>query len=316
MEYLYVLLGFALLIGSGKYLVDGSVSLAQHFRISTLVIGVTVVAFGTSAPELLVSIQAALKGYPEMSAGNVIGSNISNIGLVLAVTAMILPLRINRNSVLIDWPVMMAVSILFYLLVLNQRLGRLEGLIFMVLLIAYVIVSLSLSRRKMRSEGIVHPVPARGIGVAVILVVASSAGLVAGSSLLVDNAAIIARDFGISERAISITLLAIGTSLPELVTSVMAALQKEPDISVGNIIGSNIFNILSVLGLTAIISPLHISRTMVRIDTLWMMAFAALLFVLMLPLKNSRLGRLDGLILLLAYVFYIYLVFRTGFNTH
>ena len=153
MEYLYALLGFALLIGSGKYLVRGSVSIAQHFNISTLVIGVTVVAFGTSAPELLVSVQAALKGYPEMSVGNVVGSNISNIALVLAITAVILPIKVSRNSVIIDWPVMMGVSLLFYILSRNRWLGRTEGFIFMILLVAYVIFSLKLSRRQMNTNG-------------------------------------------------------------------------------------------------------------------------------------------------------------------
>ncbi len=312
MEYLYALLGFALLIGSGKYLVRGSVSLAQHFKISTLVIGVTVVAFGTSAPELLVSIQAALKGYPEMSVGNVVGSNISNIGLVLAITAIILPLRVNRNSILIDWPVMMAVSILFYLIVRNHILSRPEGLVFFLLLVVYVVFSLRMSRKQMRTSGKIRPKPDMGIPFSLFLVIASCAGLVAGSSLLVNNAAILARDFGISERVISITMLAIGTSTPELVTSVMAAIQKEPDISVGNIIGSNIFNILSVLGITAIIKPIRLSAVMVNVDILWMMAITVLLAVLLIPFRKPRLSRVDGFILLFVYVVYIYLVIHKG----
>ncbi len=312
MEYLYALLGFALLIGSGKYLVRGSVSLAQQFKISTLVIGVTVVAFGTSAPELLVSIQAALKGYPEMSVGNVVGSNISNIGLVLAITAIILPLKVNRNSILVDWPVMMAVSILFYLIVRNQTLSRPEGLVLFLLLVVYVVFSLRMSRIQMRTNGKIQPKPDLGIPFSLFLVIASCAGLVAGSSLLVNNAVILARDFGVSERVISITMLAIGTSTPELVTSVMAAVQKEPDISVGNIIGSNIFNILSVLGITAIIKPIRLSTVMVNVDILWMMAITVLFAVLLIPFRKPRLSRVDGFILLFVYVVYIYLVIHKG----
>ncbi len=312
MEYLYALLGFVLLIGSGKYLVRGSVSLAQHFKISSLVIGVTVVAFGTSAPELLVSVQAALKGHPEMSMGNVIGSNISNIGLVLAVSAIILPLQIHRNSIRIDWPVMMGVSLLFWVFIRNLRLSRAEGIILISLLAAYIVFSIRMSGKRAGPHDIFHPSPTMGMPVTLILIIVSCAGLIAGSHLLIVNAVVIARDFGISERVISITMLAVGTSMPELATSVMAAVQKEPDISVGNVLGSNIFNILSVLGITAMIKPIGISAAMAGMDVLWMIGISFLLFLLFLPLKNPRLGRTGALVLLLVYVFYIYLVIDMG----
>jgi cation:H+ antiporter len=312
MEYLLALLGFVLLLGSGKYLVKGSVSLARHLRISSLVIGVTVVAFGTSAPELLVSLQAALKGHPEMAVGNVVGSNISNIGLVLGITALILPIRVNRVSITIDWPVMMAVSILFFLLVRNFELGRMEGLIFIVLLTGYVVFSLWLSRRHVKSGRLEIKDPSLTIPVSLLLITGSCLGLVIGSNLLIDNAVYIARVFGISERAISITMLAIGTSTPELVTSVMAAIQKETDISVGNILGSNIFNILSVLGITAVVKPVGLTPVMVNVDIVWMLAISVLLFILWLPLKKGLLNRFDGVVLLLVYVFYIYRVIRLG----
>ena len=312
MEYLLALLGFILLLGSGKYLVSGSVSLARHLKISPLVIGVTVVAFGTSAPELLVSLQAGLKGYPEMAVGNVVGSNISNIALVLGITILILPLRVNRISSIIDWPVMMVVSILFYILVRNHQLGRMEGIIFVFLLVVYVIFSLWLSRRQVNSGKTEIKAPPLGIPVSLLLIAGSCTGLVIGSNLLIDNAVFIARDFGISERAISITMLAIGTSMPELVTSVMAAIQKETDISVGNILGSNIFNILSVLGITAIVKPIQLTPIMVSVDIPWMLAVSVLLFLLLLPLKKGLLSRFDGTVLLLVYVFYIYRVIQTG----
>ncbi len=312
MEYLLAVLGFALLVGSGKYLVMGSVSLANHYKLSTLVIGVTVVAFGTSAPELFVSLQAALKGFPEMSVGNVVGSNISNIGLVLAITVIILPIRVNRISITSDWPVMMLVSLLFFVLVQNKWLGRIEGFIFVLFLISYVVYSLRISRKQQKSGDRDIPAPKISVTAAIFLILASCAGLVGGSNLLVENAALIARNFGISERAISITMLAIGTSMPELVTSVMAAIQKETDISVGNIIGSNIFNILSVLGITAMIKPIRLSPMMVNIDIPWMLAISFLLFLLLIPLKKGVLSRLDGVVLILVYVFYIYRVLHVG----
>ncbi|HYW96817.1 MAG TPA: sodium:calcium antiporter, partial [Bacteroidales bacterium] len=196
--------------------------------------------------------------------------------------------------------------------VFNHRLGRVESLVLLTLLFVCVIFSLYISRKQMKANREDIPAPRMKISVSVILIVLSSAGLVAGSDLLVKNAAVIAHEFGISERAISITLLAVGTSLPELVTSVMAAIQKETDISVGNIIGSNIFNILSVLGITAMIKPIHISQIMVNMDILWMLGISLLLFLLLIPLRKAILSRFDGLILLLIYVFYIYLVFRVG----
>ncbi len=311
MEYFLALTGFILLIFSGKYLVKGSVSLARYFGLSTLVIGVTVVAFGTSAPELIVSFQAAMKGHPEISLGNVIGSNISNIALILGLTAMILPIPVQRNSVRIDWPVMMITSLLFYVLVLNNELGRLEGLILNTALVGFVFFSLWSSRRfsKKSKEEILKP--KLKLPLAILIIILSCGGLVFGADLLVDNAVIIAGRMGVSERAISISLIALGTSLPELATSVIAAFEKEMDISVGNIIGSNIFNILSVLGITALVKPIEVSEVMVDFDILWMLGISALLFPLMLfPLKAGKITRFEGLLLVVVYFIYIYLVFN------
>ena len=310
MEYLLTVVGFAILVGSGKYLVMGSVSLASYLKISKLVIGVTVVAFGTSAPELLVSIQAALKGHPEMAIGNVVGSNIANIALVLAITAIILPIAVSRNSIRIDWPVMMGVSLLFLLFARDFKLSRMEGIVFNIILVVFIIYSVWSSRKKLQSmDEDLHPKPEKSILVSILLIVVSCAGLFFGADLLVDNVSIIAMDLGVSERVIAVTVIAIGTSLPELVTSIMAAIQKESDISVGNIIGSNIFNILSVLGITAIIKPIVISEEFVRVDILWMLGISLLMFALLRPWKKAFLSRIDGLILLSAYFAYVYIVF-------
>lgn len=307
-NYLLAILGFLFLLGSGRYLVEGSTSLAKYFGLSTLLIGVTVVAFGTSAPELLVSLQAGVKGHPEISLGNVIGSNISNIALVLAITAIIMPIPVKRQSLFFDWPFMMIISILFYLFGRNFMLGRIEGVIFNVLLIGFIYFSIKRSRKNTDKKNSARPSKSI-LWKAVIMVVLSSAGLVFGADLLVDNAVFIAKDMGVSERVISITMIAVGTSLPELVTSVMAAIKKEMDISVGNIIGSNIFNILSVLGITSIIKPIQIEPIILNFDILWMLAISLLLFFLLLPFKKPKLSRFDGVILLLVYAFYLYRVF-------
>lgn len=305
-NYLLASLGLILLIGSGKYLVKGSVGLASYFGLSTLVIGVTVVAFGTSTPELLVSVQAALKDHPEISLGNVIGSNISNIAIVLAITAIILPIPVNRNSLFRDWPVMMAVSLIFFLVIQDNFLSRLEGVGFNLMLVAFVYFTLKFSKKN--TDKAIKGIEKMNIWLAIGFILISSLGLVFGAGLLVENAVEIASSLHVSERAISITVIAVGTSLPELTTSVMAAIQKETDISVGNIIGSNIFNILSVLGITAIIKPIPVNPV-INIDVIWMLLISVLLFVLLMPLKRSRLSRFGGIILLGVYVYYIYTLF-------
>lgn len=307
LNYLWTLAGFVLLIGSGKYLVKGSVALASWFGLSTLVIGVTVVAFGTSAPELLVSTQAALKDHPEISLGNVIGSNISNIAIVLALTALILPIPVKRKSLLRDWPFMMAVSLLFFLVIQDGTLSRIEGIGFNLLLIVFVLFTLKSSGKNSDDKSVDTTVKMRPWKAGLIILI-SAAGLVFGANLLVENAVIIAKSLDVSEKAISITMIAVGTSLPELTTSIMAALQKETDISIGNIIGSNIFNILSVLGITSIIKPIPVARD-IFIDIIWMLIISALLFLFLLPLRKSKLSRFEGILLLGVYVYYIYTLF-------
>lgn len=309
MEYLFTLLGFIILIGSGNFLVKGSVSFAKHFGLSTLVIGVTIVAFGTSAPELLVSLQAALANHPEMALGNVIGSNISNIALVLAITAIIVPIPVNRNSVITDWPVMMAASLLLGVFVLDQSVNRVEGLIFNLALVLFVWYSIRKSRKKKTYTEKTEQIGRYSLTVSIIIIILSCAGLAVGARLLVMNATIIAQELGVSERAIGISMLAIGTSLPELVTSVIAAIQKEADISVGNIIGSNIFNILFVIGITAIIKPIYVDKVMLW-DIGVMIVISLVLFFMIIPSERGRIIRAEGLILLACYLIYMVYVFN------
>ncbi|MGQ1911182.1 calcium/sodium antiporter [Marinifilum sp. RC60d5] len=310
MDYLFLIIGFIVLLYSGDLLVKGGVALSSHFKISTLVVGVTVVSFGTSAPELFVSLDAALSGSPDISIGNIVGSNISNIALVLGFTAILLPLPVRSNSIKFDWPVMMGASALFYIFILNNKLETYEGIIFVLLLISFMVWTVWNSRRESRSMVESFKEAKYSIPVSIILLLASSLGLYFGANLLVDSAKNIAIDFGVSERVIGLTIVAFGTSVPELATSAVAAFKKEMDISIGNIIGSNIFNILGVLGVTSIVKNIQVSEAIISFDVLIMLAVSFLLFLLILPLKNGKLHRWKGVLLMASYFIYVYLVFK------
>jgi len=311
LDFLRLIAGLGVLLFSGHYLVKGGVQLAQYLKVSRLVIGVTVVSFGTSAPELIVSVNAALAGHPDISVGNVVGSNISNIALVLAVSAMILPIPVRSNSLKIDWPIMMIASILLYLFTINLELNFFEGLLFFVLLIVFITLSIIRSRRKDKAllleEKNEKLIP---LWQALVILVLSATGLVFGANWLVEGASSIAIRMGVSERVISVSLIAFGTSVPELATSGIAALKKESDISIGNIIGSNIFNIFGVLGVTGMVTAIPVNQNLVFVDIYWMLGISVLLFLLILPLKGGILKRWKGLLLFLVYVAYIILLYR------
>lgn len=303
------MVGLILLLYSGRFLVKGSVSLANHFKISTLVIGVTIVSFGTSAPELIVSLKAAIDGHPDIAMGNVIGSNISNIALVLALTAIIFPIPVHRDSVIRDWPIMMIASLLLWIFIQNLKLEFHEGLIFFLLLVGYFIWSIMNSRKEGKLSKQEFAKPQFSVWISLLLIAISSMGLVFGADFLVRGASGIALNFGVSERVISISLVAFGTSVPELVTSAVAAFRKEMDISVGNIIGSNIFNIFAVLGMTSMVKGISINELTRSYDILWMLGITILLFVFMLPPSRAKLKRWKGIIMLSVYGFYIYKLF-------
>ncbi|NOR34374.1 MAG: calcium/sodium antiporter [Bacteroidales bacterium] len=307
--YLLLFAGLALLFVSGKFLVDSSVAISRRLRIPRMIIGLTVVAFGTSAPELLVSLQAAFSGFPEIAMGNVVGSNISNILLVLAITALIFPIPVPKSSVKRDWPIMMAVSVLLYIFAMNGWISRLEGVIFVSLLGLYILFSVIRSRG---AERMVEQEADQGHmkwWVAGIIFLISVVGLAFGADLLVENAALIAEKMGMSKRVVSITMIAVGTSIPEVATSVIAALKKETDISVGNIIGSNIMNILSVLGFTSLVSPISVSAEISGFDIPWMLGISLLFLLLMLPASRARITRWEGIIMIVIYLVYIYFLF-------
>ena len=309
MEYLLLIIGFVVLYYSGKYLVNGSVALAYHLKISTLVVGVTVVAFGTSAPEFFVSLGAALHGYPEISVGNIIGSDIANVALVLGFAAILLPIPLRKKSVPFDWLIMMLSGILLYVFIFfNNNISTLEGLIFLILLFFFISYTIYQARKEKQSSKELSEKPDISLIKSIILILISSVGLYFGADWLIKGAVKIASELGISDRVIAVTVIAFGTSVPELTTAVIAAVKKQPDISIGTIIGSNIVDILGVLGITSIIKNINISFKVMEYDFYWMFGIAIVLFLCLLPLNKSVLTRFKGFILLLVYFVYIYFV--------
>ncbi|WP_296384868.1 calcium/sodium antiporter [Winogradskyella sp.] len=316
MSVFLVIAGLVLLVVGGDFLVRASVGLSFRLKISKLVIGMTVVSFATSAPELLVSLQAALDGISDIALGNVIGSNIANIGLVLGITAIISPLAVDRDFYKLNWPMMMLASfVLYYFLKNDGVLTTIEGLILFVALVLFLIILIRSSRKSIKAnlEEVDDSLAEVSDFKIVIWLLIGAAGLYFGSEWLVEGAKRLAEAVGISDYAISVTVIAIGTSVPELAASVIAALKKEKAISLGNLIGSNIFNIASVLGLTAIVKPIVVNPNTPQIlstNIFWMIAFAAVLIPLMLIPKRFEIGRLKGMLLFGAYIFFIYLTLK------
>ena len=304
--------GFVLLYFGGDWLVNGGVALARRFRISPLVIGMTIVAFGTSAPELLVSMTSSIKGSAGIAMGNVIGSNIANIGLILGLTAMLCPIPTQNRKVSINGLVMILASLLVLVFSLNNGLSRIEGLTLLAGIILFTVISIRLGRTKQDStQPDAEPQGKEmSVLVALLLVALSCAMLAFGADFMVDGATSIAKILGVSDKVIGLTIVALGTSLPELAASVAAALKKEMDISIGNIIGSNIFNLMCVLGVSASIRPIPFDYMQYRMDFVIMMAFSAGLIILIQPWKaQGRLGRISGIIMFAAYAIYAWSLF-------
>lgn len=309
MDYLFLVLGLLLLIAGGEFLVRGAVSIALKAKISPLVVGMTIVSFGTSAPELLVSLKAALSSHPDVSIGAVVGSNISNLGLVLGITVLIFPIVVNRDSIRIDWPLMMLATILFYLFARNGEIGGLEGGVFVGVLLTFTIWLIVRSRKEgktLAQEEDVQELSEGGSSMFknILLLIVGMFGLYFGAEWLIESVVSIAESYGVSEKLISVTIVAFGTSVPELVTSAVAAAKKETDISIGNLIGSNVFNLLAILGITAIVHPIHVSDSMNQFDVYYLLGISFLLLPFMV--FGKRIGRIKGVVLLLVYVIYIY----------
>lgn len=307
-----MLLGFVLLVVGGDFLVRAAVALSLKLNISKMVIGLTVVSFATSLPELLVSLNAALNGSPSIAINNVVGSNIANIGLVLGITALIGTIYVDKTFYRFNWPVLMLFSMLFYYFLSNDNeLSTLEGAILFIGLIVFVILVLRKSSDTEPDDSIDELTVVSNFKIGVWLLIGGAA-LYFGSDWLVKGAIVIAQEIGVSEAVISVSIIAVGTSVPELAASVMAVVRNEKAISLGNLIGSNIFNIGSVLGLTAMIKPIIVEDPLiVSRDLIWMLVFAAILLPLAFILKRHELKKTEGFVLVFIYGIFIYMVFMS-----
>ena len=311
MSLLWVILGFILLVIGGEFLVRSSVALSFKFNISKMIIGMTVVSFATSAPELLVSLQAAMSGSPAIAINNVVGSNIANIGLVLGITAMVGTIVVDKSFYKLNWPVMMVFSIAMYYFLKNDNiLTAIEGAILFVSLIVFLIILIRNTKKNKIVEDVDDSLAVvSNFKIGLWLLIGATA-LYFGSEWLVDGSKTIARSIGVSEAVIGVSLIAIGTSIPELAASVIAAAKQEKAISLGNLIGSNIFNIASVLGLTALIKPIPVTEPQIlSSDIFWMLGFAAILIPIVLLPKPMQISRLKGFFLVIAYGAFMFLVF-------
>ncbi|MHA7830151.1 MAG: calcium/sodium antiporter [Flagellimonas sp.] len=304
---LFIVLGLVLLIAGGNWLLKSAVALSLRLNIPKIVIGMTVVSFATSAPELIVSVKAALDGFPDLALGNVVGSNIANLGLVLAITVIMSKIEVRKSFYTTDWPVMIVASLLFCgFIYFDGELQQNEGIILVSLLFVFLVYLL-----RFQKTAVVDEMPEDDILLPLYKIVLflgiGGTALWGGSELLIDGAVGMASSFGVSDRVIGITIVSVGTSIPELAASVIAVLKKEKAISLGNLIGSNIFNLLAVLGITSIITPITVmDQGLLTNDIFWMLGISFLILPLVFFPKGLRLGWRDGLVLLAFYAAFIY----------
>ncbi|MDP3939575.1 MAG: calcium/sodium antiporter [Deltaproteobacteria bacterium] len=316
-----IAVGLALLAAGGELLVRGGATIAKLARVTPAVIGLTIVAMGTSLPEMAVTFFARLSGRPEVAMGNIIGSNIFNIAAILGLASMFIVLRVHGNAVKLEWPFMFISSALALLLARDGRIDRLEGGFFVVSLVLFTVYCVHVARNEVRgkeAEAIKEEIEALttsvrkdgGIAFNIGLVVGGIVALVLGARFLVDGAVTVAVIAGMSERVIGLTIVAAGTGLPELATSVVAALRKQTEIAVANVMGSNIFNILGTVGLVSLIEPTEVSPALVNVDMWWMMAFS--LAVLPMMYTGRRIVRTEGALLLAGYAVYLWILIENN----
>jgi len=312
-----IVIGFFLLIKGADYLVDGSVGIAKRFHIPEIVIGLTIVSIGTSMPELIVSITSAFEGFSDMAIGNVVGSNIANLLLILGVAAVLQPVLLKKETRLIEVPLCLAISVIFYFICnRGQDVTRVDGLILIGLFVLFIIYTIVMAFKgnefdkedetevkENAQEDKKQPVLKNLFHIALGI-----AALKFGGDLAVNNAVIVAEWFGLSEKIISVTILAIGTSLPELVTTVSAAIKKESDIAIGNILGSNIFNMLLIIGVSALIKPITYNLSYNMDMYIAMIAAFVLFLFAYIPPKN-QMSRMNGIVYLLIYIIYMVTLF-------
>jgi cation:H+ antiporter len=307
MSFFLILIGFILLILGGNWLLKSAVSISLGLKIPKIIIGMTVVSFATSAPELIVSINSAVNGYPDLALGNVIGSNIANLALVLGITLLIAEMDVQKSFFTTNWPVMMVASILLFLFLRNDYLiSDFEGLIFVLFLIFFLVYLF-----RFQNDEIIDDLP-EDVDLlpaykTFTLFMLGSVGLWGGSEMLITGATDLAITLGVGERLIGVTVVSVGTSIPELAASIIAVLKKEKAISLGNLVGSNIFNILAVVGITSLITPIPANDHVIYTnDIYWMLLVSMVLPILVLLPKKMELKRKSGMVLLLLYVIFLY----------
>lgn len=307
MNFLLIVVGLVLLIFGGDWLLKSAVALSLKLKISKVVIGMTVVSFATSAPELIVSINAALTGSSDLALGNVIGSNVANLGLVLGITLLLGSMSVSKDFYKLNWPVMMIASLLLYVFLWNDSIiVWYEGLILVVFLVSFIVYLLR-SQKNFDIDEVLEEEIFLPNHKTLFFFVIGGLGLWGGSELLIKGATSLALEFGVTERVIGVTLVSIGTSVPELAASIIAVLKKEKAISLGNLIGSNIFNILAVIGITSIITPVSLTdQRLLSSDIFWMLAISFSILPMVLLPKKFKLNWINGLLLLVAYCSFIY----------
>ena len=314
MNLLWMFVGFMLLFVGGEFVIRSSIALSLKLNIPRLVIGMTVVAFATSLPELLVSINAAINEAPSIAINNVVGSNIANIGLVLGITCIIGNINVKETFYKVVWPVMFIFSIiLWYIVYQDQEINPIDGVFLIVLLIVFILYVIRFSLTKYKEGSINNNLVYSSSFKIIIWLIIASLALYYGAEWLVDGAINVAAEMGYSEAVIAVSVIAIGTSIPELATSILAMIKGEKGISLGNLIGSNIFNIGSVLGITSIIKPIKIDDIAVfERDIIWMLVFAALVMLLALLPRKNVIGKIKGFFLIFLYSIFLLLVFTTN----
>ncbi len=311
MNYMIMIAGLALLLAGGEGMVRGAVGIARRARISPMIVGLTIVGFGTSAPELVVSVDAVLSGIPGLAVGNVIGSNIANMMLVVGTAAIIAPLTVHRDVLVRDSVVLVGATLLFVAIALAGTAGTEHGLLMLLALGLYLGFSVWIDRRRTTGAAELHSAESEeietglpdNVPLLIFVTLAGLAALIGGSRLAVEGATAIARGYGISEELIGLTLVAVGTSLPELATAIIAARRGHDDVCVGNVIGSSIFNLLAITGASAIVGKVPFSPEIVSFDIWALLAVTVILIVVMLTAR--KITRAEGLVLLALYAVYI-----------
>jgi cation:H+ antiporter len=315
MDYIWLILGLGVLVIGGEFLVKGAVNFSSAMKISPLVVGMTVVAFGTSAPELIVSLTSAVQGDAEIAVGNVVGSNIANIALVLGITVLIFPVVADRHTKTIDLPMMIGATFLFFFFAKDLVFDLFEGVIMVSIIVTFTYLLIRNARRKNvvgEDDDFTEEMKDPSYWKAFFFLLLGFVGLYFGAEWFIKGAVGVANDvlsdMESSQRksVIAVTVVAFGTSAPELVASCVAAYRKQTDISIGNLIGSNIFNILVVIGITSIVTPIPVKQSILDFDMLWVIGIA-LMLVVMIAFGN-KIGRLKGAILLSTYVAYIVII--------